>query len=103
MALSGCRQIIPTRKPPEMPEIRAEIPATELAVIDGYCSATGKNRTEIILGLIRDWSNQKLHESIMVCRVAGVNPTSPEGAGVEGHCNRPGTAVSVKADRGDRG
>ena len=81
-----------------MPELRAEIPSTELAVIDGYCAATGKNRTEIIVGLVREWSKQKLHESILVCRVAGVNPTSPEQAGAEVQCSRAGNAMSANAD-----
>lgn len=57
-------------------EVRFEIDVDELAVIDGYCSATDKSRTEIIKTILNEWSEKKLHESILVCRVAGVNPIS---------------------------
>ena len=59
-------------------EVRFEIDVDELSVIDGYCSATDKCRTEIIKTILNEWSEKKLHESILVCRVAGVNPTVPE-------------------------
>lgn len=61
-----------------MPEIRWEATNEEVAVLDGYCSATGKNRTDVIRNLLKDWSKSKLHEASIICRVAGVNPTSPE-------------------------
>lgn len=58
-----------------MPEIRFEVPAEEVAVLDGYCSATGKNRTEIIRALLRDWSKSKLHEATLIMRVVSGHPT----------------------------
>lgn len=61
-----------------MPEIRLEVPASEVAVLDGYCSATGKHRTEIIRSLLSEWSRSKLHEATLILRVAGSNPSSPE-------------------------
>lgn len=61
-----------------MPEIRIELPDDEVKVLDGYCSGTGKGRTDVIRAIIRDWSNSKLYESIMVCRVAGVTPMASE-------------------------
>jgi hypothetical protein len=61
-----------------MPEIRIEVPDDEVKVLDGYCSGTGKGRTDVIRSILRDWSAGKLHESIMVCRVAGVTPTVSE-------------------------
>lgn len=61
-----------------MPEIRIELPDDEVRVLDGYCSGTGKGRTDVIRSLLRDWSASKLHESIMVCRVAGVTPMASE-------------------------
>ena len=61
-----------------MPEIRIELPDDEVKVLDGYCSGTGKGRTDVIRSLLHDWSAAKLHESIMVCRVAGVTPTWSE-------------------------
>lgn len=62
-----------------MTELRVELPADELAVLDGYCSATGKNRSTVIRKLLRDWSEKKHHEAMLICRVAGGNPTPPEG------------------------
>lgn len=61
-----------------MPEIRIEVPDDEVAVLDGYCAGSGKGRTDVMRSILRDWSAAKLHESIMVCRVAGVTPTPSE-------------------------
>ena len=61
-----------------MAEIRVEVPDEHLAVLDGYCSATSKNRTDVIKALLADWSGRKLHEATVVLRVAGRNPTPPE-------------------------
>ena len=61
-----------------MPEIRIEVPDEDLKVLDGYCAATGKGRTHVLVGLLRQWSEAKLHEAILVCRVAGVTPTRSE-------------------------
>jgi hypothetical protein len=61
-----------------MPEIRLEMPNESIAVLDGYCSATGKNRTDVIRSLLKEWSDKKLHEAILICRVTGSNPTAPE-------------------------
>jgi len=64
-----------------MPEIRFEAKDTTLAVLDGYCSATGKCRTSFINSLLEDWATAKAREAMMICRVAGINPTQPEGKG----------------------
>ena len=61
-----------------MPEIRFEAKAETVAVLDGYCSATGRCRTAFINGLLEEWAAAKLHEARVVLRVAGGNPTSPE-------------------------
>ena len=61
-----------------MPEIRFEVPDDEVAVLDGFCSGTGKGRTDVMRSILRDWSASELHKSIMVCRVAGVTPTASE-------------------------
>lgn len=63
-----------------MPEVRFEAKADVIAVIDGFCSATGKCRTAFINDLLEAWAKEKLHEATVICRVAGVNPTAP-GAG----------------------
>jgi hypothetical protein len=59
-------------------EIRFELPSGDLAVLDGYCNGTGKDRTKVLKEIIASWSAEKLHVSMIVCRVAGVNPQSPE-------------------------
>lgn len=55
-------------------EIRFELPIAVLTVIDGYCNGTGKDRTKVIREILDNWSKEKLHVSMIVCRVAGVNP-----------------------------
>lgn len=59
-------------------EIRLELDEARVRVLDGYCSATGKSRSDVLRGLLLEWSGRKLHEATLICRVAGVNPTSPE-------------------------
>jgi len=61
-----------------MPEVRFEAKSETLAVLDGYCSATGKCRTAFINDLLEQWAKAKLHEAMIVCRVAGGNPFTPE-------------------------
>lgn len=62
-----------------MPEIRFEASSETVAVIDGYCSATGRCRTEVINALLNQWAKQKLHEARVVVRVAGGNPALSDG------------------------
>lgn len=58
-----------------MPEIRTEIPDEECAVMDAFCSATGKHRTDIVRELIKNWSVSKLHEATLIMRVHNGNTT----------------------------
>ena len=62
----------------EMTELRFEVAVDDVSVLDGYCSATGKSRTDIMRAILKDWSCAKLREATLICRVAGVNPTSPD-------------------------
>lgn len=61
-----------------MPEIRFDMDSDDLSILDGYVSASGSSRTEVIKELVRKWSADKLHESIVICRLARVNPLEPE-------------------------
>lgn len=61
-----------------MPEIRVELPPETVAVMDAHCAATGKCRTELTKEVLGEWASKKLHESTLICRVAGVNPMQPE-------------------------
>jgi hypothetical protein len=60
-------------------ELRMEVPRNDLAVLDGYCSATGRSRSDVVRELLGKWSSDKSHEAMMICRVAGINPTLPDG------------------------
>ncbi len=55
-------------------ELRLELPADEVAVLDGYTQATGKTRTQVMRDILKLWSEAKLHEAMIVMRVAGRNP-----------------------------
>ena len=57
-----------------MTEISFEVAASECGVLDGYCSATKLTRTAVMRRLLREWSDKKQHEAIMICRTSGVNP-----------------------------
>jgi DNA integrity scanning protein DisA with diadenylate cyclase activity len=61
-----------------MTELRMELPTDEVSVLDGFCSAWKRSRTDVVREMLADWSSKKLHEASVICRVAGVNPTSPE-------------------------
>ncbi len=68
--------------PPDMAdsvEVRFDIPREDLEILDGYVAATGKSRTDVMRGLLGDWSRQKRHEAILICRTAGINPREVEG------------------------
>ena len=58
-----------------MPEVRFEAKSETVAVLDAYCGAAGKCRTQFINDLLESWACKKLHEATLICRVAGVNPT----------------------------
>jgi hypothetical protein len=59
-------------------EVRFEMERDALSVLDGYCQATGKSRVDVMRSLLADWSDKKRHEAILICRVAGLNPTESE-------------------------
>ena len=59
-------------------ELRLEIPRADMAVLDGYCNATGKSRAELVRAILNDWSAARVHEAKIICRVAGVNPFDTE-------------------------
>ena len=57
-------------------EISFEVEASEAAVLDGYCNAKNIKRTVVMRRLLKEWSDEKLHEAISITRVAGVNPVA---------------------------
>lgn len=59
-------------------ELRLDLPKKDLAVLDGYCMATGRSRADVVRELLGKWPSDKSHEAIVVCRVDGINPTASE-------------------------
>ena len=59
-------------------EISFEVPADEVSVLDGYCSAHGIKRTTVFRRILREWSEKKHHEATVIVRVAGSKPAAPE-------------------------
>lgn len=57
-------------------EISFEVNRDECAVLDGYCNARGLNRTAVMRRLLREWSEEKLHEAVLIVRTTGVNPAT---------------------------
>ena len=64
-------------------EISFEVPASEACVLDGYCQAKGIKRTFVMRRLLKERSEEKAHESILICRVIGVKPVDAGGARYE--------------------
>ena len=62
---------------PAVTEISFELPADEVAVLDGYRQPRGETRTTVLRQILREWSEQRHREAVSICRVAGNNPTTP--------------------------
>jgi len=63
-------------------EISFEVSAEEASVLDGYCQARAIKRTVVLRRLLKEWSEEKHLEAIMIVRVAG---SKPEASGVNRH------------------
>ena len=61
----------------EMCEILFELPASDVSVLDGIARRR-ESRTDIMRNILKDWSDAKLREATLICRVAGVNPAASE-------------------------
>ena len=48
----------------ERVEVRFELALTDVQILDGYCQATGTNRSDVFRRLLKEWSDRKLHEAI---------------------------------------
>jgi len=67
-----------TSNNPDRIELRVELPSVDVSVLDGYCSATGRSRADVVRCILSDWSLARIHEAKVICRVAGVNPFESE-------------------------
>lgn len=61
----------------QVTEISFELPAEEVGVLDGYCQANGLKRTQVFRRILKEWSDLKHREAMMICRVAGIKPECP--------------------------
>ena len=62
-------------------EIRGEIDAADMAVIDAVVQAApGASRIGVIRQIIREWSDRELHRATLICRVAGRNGSDSASA-----------------------
>jgi hypothetical protein len=61
-------------------DLRIEVPSEALAVVDGYCQASGRHRNEVVAEILARWSDARLHESMVICRMVRVNPLAPDAA-----------------------
>lgn len=61
-----------------MAELRFEMPDEDVGVIDAFCSATGRSRTDVVRDILTVWTKDKLHEATLIIRVSGRNPVRPE-------------------------
>ena len=59
-------------------EIRFKTSGEKLSVLDAYCQATGKHRTDIMVELLEKWSADQVHVSTMVLNVLKRNPSRVE-------------------------
>lgn len=55
-------------------EISFEISADEASVLDGYSSAKGIKRTQVLRQILKEWSEEQHRVATVICRVAGVKP-----------------------------
>jgi hypothetical protein len=59
-------------------EIRVEVEPEEVVVLDAYNLATGTSRKDVVLQLLREWSERKRHEANVIVNVTRVIPDVSE-------------------------
>lgn len=59
-------------------EIRFMAPMQDVRVLDGYCSASGHDRSSVMRDVLHRWADGKLHEATVIVRVAGGKPSPSE-------------------------
>lgn len=64
-------------------ELRGECPRSIVNVLDAVSMARDVPRNTIVNEVLGEWAAKKLHESMLINRVAGSNPTGTEPIGGE--------------------
>lgn len=67
-----------SRKTTSTVEVRFDAEQEDLAVLDAYNMATGTSRKDVMLKLLRDWSDAKRHEANVIVNVMRVIPDISE-------------------------
>jgi hypothetical protein len=73
-----------TMSTPGKTDLRIEVPSDALAVVDGYCQATGRHRNDVVAEILAKWSDARLHESMVICRMVRVNPLASDSGRMAG-------------------
>lgn len=62
-------------------ELRLDAPNSLVAVLDGISLAQRLTRNQLVLRVLSDWADDRVHEASVLARVAGINPPRAEDAG----------------------
>lgn len=62
-------------------ELRGECPKQTINVLDAVSMARDLTRTALVNEILGEWAAKKLHESILIQRITGGNPTGAEASG----------------------
>lgn len=68
-----------SRKATSTVEVRFDAEPEDLAVLDAYNMATGTSRKDVMVKLLRDWSDAKRHEANVIVNVIRVIPPLSDG------------------------
>ena len=80
---------------PRDAELRGNVPKKLLQMIDALMQAGGyDNRMDVVVPVMQDYVDKKLHEATMLCRMAGVNPFESEPIGDDLVLPRLGVVVT---------
>lgn len=58
-----------------------EAPHSLIAVLDGISLAQRLTRNQLVLRVLSDWADARVHEATVLARVTGINPTAAESIG----------------------
>ena len=59
-------------------ELRFKASLEDVQVLDGFCSGTGNNRSDVMRDLLHQWAQKKWHEARMIHAVMASKPKSAE-------------------------
>ena len=62
-------------------ELRLDAPNELIAVLDGISMAQRLTRNQLVLRVLHDWADARVHEANVLAKVAGINPQRAESGG----------------------